>query len=120
MTSKDRNDMARQARNLSIALGLLDNYWDKLSVNLSTEDQSLLTTELEKLEPLLENSSDISETNDEAAKFLHVFEKIEPLAFLSDLDESGKRGASLTSPDEEVKIKILNYCVTLRKKIQSD
>ena len=120
MTPAENDDLSNRARNLTIALGFLESYWEQLSQNLTPEQQSLLVTELEKLEPKIQNSKDMSETSEEANKFFSVFSQIEPLAFLSDLEEPQKRGGSLPSPDDEVKIKILNYCVMLKKKMQEE
>jgi hypothetical protein len=110
----------KPAQNLTIALGILDSYWDKLAKNMTPEQQALLNVELEKLGPRIEKSRDLAETSAEAAKFFNVFSEIEPLSFLSDLDDSQKRGASLNSPEEEIKIKILNYCVMLKEKMQHE
>ena len=120
MTPAENDESNNHARNLTIALGFLESYWDQLSKNLTPEQQSLLVAELEKLEPRIQNSKDLNETSEEAIRFFSVFSQIEPLAFLSDLEGPQKRGGSLPSPEDEVKIKILNYCVMLKKKMQEE
>ena len=113
----ESDEAVQNAKNLTIALSILDSYWDKLSPSLSAEERKLLTSEIARLEPKIRESNNIAQTSEEAVKFFNIFSQIEPLSFLSDLDNTLKRGASLTSPEEEVRIKILNYCMTLKDKI---
>jgi hypothetical protein len=120
MSPAEFDEKARSAKNLSIALSILENYWDKLSKNLTPEQQSILTAELEKLEPKIKNSTGVEQTSMEASKFFQVFDQIEPLSFLSSMNENLERGATLTSPEEELKIKILNYCVNLKAKLKEE
>jgi hypothetical protein len=117
MTLDNETEAAKHAKNLTLALGILDSYWDRFSENMSPEERAMLTSELTDLEPRIRNSTNITETSEQAVRFFNVCSKIEPLAFLSDMDDSLNRGATLPAPDEEVKIKILNYCVTLKEKL---
>ena len=86
---------------------------------MSREEQAMLTNELADLEPRIRNSSNIAETGEQAARFFDVCSQIDSLAFLSNMDDSLNRGASLPQPEEEVKIKILNYCVQLKEKMDT-
>jgi hypothetical protein len=116
----ENDEAVQNAKNLTIALSILDSYWDKLSPSLTVEERKLLTSEIARLEPKIRESGSITQTSEEAARFFNVFQQIEPLSFLSDLDNTLKRGASLNSPEDEVKIKILNYCITLKDKIDDE
>jgi len=116
----ETNTAIQNAKNLTIALSILDSYWEKISPSLTREERTLLTNEIERLEPRIRESTNIAQTSEEAVKFFNIFSQIEPLSFLSDLDNTLKRGATLGSPEDEVKIKILNYCVTLRDKMDEE
>jgi hypothetical protein len=120
MSPDTDDERSMTAKNLTLALGLLENYWDKISADLTPEQQSQINAELLKLEPKIKKCKDLTEISEEAEKFLETFSTIEPLTFLSNLNEPMKRGASLISPEEDVKIKILNYCIKLEKKIQTE
>ena len=111
------DEAAKHAKNLTLALGILESYWERFAENMSAEDHAMLTNELTQLEPRIRNSASITETSEQAIRFFNVCSQIEPLSFLSNMDNTLNRGASLPAPDEEVKIKILNYCITLKEKM---
>lgn len=114
------DDAITQAKNLTIALRLLDSHWDRFTENMTDEQRTLLSNTISEIEPKVKNSSNISETSEEALRFFNICRQIESLALLTELEEPVVRGASLPDPDEEVKIKIINYCIQLKKKMQEE
>jgi hypothetical protein len=119
MVKNEDTDAVKQANNLTIALGMLDSFWERFAENLTPEQRELLKNELALLEPKIRNSQNITETSEHVVRFFDKCSQIESLSFLSNFNES-IRSAGLPSPEDEVKIKILNYCVNLKQKLQQD
>ena len=105
------------AKNLSVILGIIDSHWGKLTSSLSEEQLSYLESELTELEVSINSTDDTGKVNDIAKEFFHVFSRLGPLESLSQLDKGQQRSGSLTEPETEIKIRIINYCAMLKERI---
>ena len=102
---------------LSIVLGLLDNYWSRFTTDLSDEQMALLKDQLSGLANKVEYAEKPEDFYEASQNFFTTIASFEPLQFLANLDEQKSRGGSLPEPREDIKIKIINYCVMLQGKI---
>ena len=107
----------KDAENLVKIFNALNIQWRKFSSDLSSEHLSYLRTELSGLEEKLKSTQDNNEINRMSKLFIQTFSKLEPLEFLVNIENNDLRGGDLPETDEEIRIKIINYCVILCKKI---
>ena len=107
----------KDAENLMKILDALKVQWRKLSSDLKDEQLSYLKTELSELEIKLNSAQDIDEIGEISKIFIQTFSKLEPLEFMVNIEKNDLRSGDLPEADEEIRIKIINYCVILSKKI---
>jgi hypothetical protein len=108
-----------QVENLMKVMNILDTQWGKLTSNLTTEQLSDLKLEFSELENKMKSIKDIDEINDLSSNFIQMFSKMESLKFLANIDKASIRSGYLPELMEEMRIKIINYCVILQEKISS-
>ena len=102
---------------LTAVLGILENYWSKFTNDLSNQELSNLKAQLSYLESKIKNAKNPEELSSASKVFFENLAQVEQLRFLADIDKNQMRGGSLPTIDEAIKIKIINYCVTLQEKI---
>lgn len=102
---------------LSAVLGILDNYWTRFTSDLSPEQFNYLKDELFGLENKIRTAKSINDVNTASRDFFEMISKLKPLEFLANIDKSQMRGGTLPELQDDVKIKIINYCVMLQDKI---
>jgi hypothetical protein len=102
---------------LTMALGILDNYWTKFTSNLSKEQMQNLKQELTELELKIKSAKNNEEVTTASKNFFETLLNIESLEFLANVDKTHMRGGSLPEIQNDIKIKIINYCVTLQDRI---
>ena len=103
--------------NLTMVLGILDNYWAKFTSNLSEQQMHNLKQELTALELKIKSAKKYDEITAASKNFFNTLLDIESLKFLANLDKPHMRGGSLPEIQNDIKIKIINYCVTLQYRI---
>ena len=106
-------------KNLVTIFDTLDTQWGRLTSNLTTEQLSNLKLEFSELEDKMKLIKDIDKINDLSRNFIQMFSKMESLKFLANIDKTSIRSGNLPELMEEMRIKIINYCVTLQDKISS-
>jgi hypothetical protein len=106
----------QEEEKLSIVLGLLDNYWSRFTSDLSDKQMGLLKDQLSGLANKVEYAEKPEDIYEASQNFFSTIATFEPLKFLANLDEQKSRGGSLPEPSEDMKIKIINYCVMLKGK----
>jgi len=111
--------MMDHVKNLMTVLTLLDTNWGRLTSELSAEQLSNLKLEFLGLENKIKSIDTIDEMNDLSKDFISGFSKVEPLEFLANIDKTQMRSGSLTELIEEIRIKIINYCVALQERINT-
>ena len=117
--STEKGESMDEVEKLATILGVLDYYWKKMTSDLSTEQLLLLKEELSELETKIKSSENITDINAAAKQFFDNFPNIGPLEYLANIKEQKMRGGDLPKVDEEIRIKIINYCVTLQDKIET-
>ena len=106
-----------EAKNLATILSFLDFRWGKLNTELSEEELSHLELELAGLRDKIKETDNFDEVNDLSKNFIQRFSELEHLEFLANIQKNQIRSGGLPSPEEEIKIKIINYCVLIQNKI---
>ena len=106
-------------RNLIKILNILDAQWGKLTPDLTREQLSNLKLEFSGLENQMKSVGNVEEINNLSKDFIQIFSKVEPLEFLTNIDKTPMRSGSLNEEIEEIRIKIINYCVALQERIIS-
>jgi hypothetical protein len=106
-------------KNLMTILTLLDSQWGKLTSELSNEELLQLKQEFSGLENKMASIDDIDKMNELSDHFIQGFSHMEPLEFLASIAQPQMRGGGLPDIAEEIRIKIINYCVTLQDKIDT-
>ncbi len=106
-------------KNLMTILDILDTQWGKLTSDMTVEQLSDLRLEFSGLENKMKSIKDIDEINDLSRDFIQMFSKLKSLEFLANIDKTQMRSGSLTELIEEIRIKIINYCVILQEKIST-
>ena len=107
-----------EVKNLMTILDVLDNYWDKLTKDLTVDQSSYLKSELSKLKGKMKSAKNIDEVNEVAKEFFEAFAKLEPLEFLIDFQKSQMRSGGIDEVVEEIKMKIINYCVEFQDRFE--
>lgn len=108
------------ANKLALILKFLNEKWDSITSILTVDQANYLQKEIEKLTTKLQkNTNDNDHTQLIASEFLPIFDNIEPLQFLTELDEAKLRSGNFFNKpiddlEEDVAIKLLNSL----KKIQ--
>ena len=102
---------------LSVVLGIMDGNWKSINAALSKDQRDYLLNQISVLEQKLRSSRNIGDTDEAARNFFKALYKIASLRFLTDLGTAKLRGGRLLEPDDEIKIKILNFCTVLRTRI---
>ena len=100
-----------------MVLRFIDDHWDKLRHELSSDDIKILIDGLETLKNEAETASSAIDLNKPAKEFFQVFQNIEPLEFLGGTLGSQMRSLSPKKKQEDLQTKILNYCGLLIEKI---
>lgn len=106
-------------KNLMTILTLLDAQWGKLTSGLSDEQYLLLKQEFSGLEDKMKSINNVDEMEHLSNEFIQGFSNMKPLEFLTNIDQPQMRGGGLPDIAEEIRIKIINYCVTLKDKIDT-
>lgn len=105
-------------KNLMTILDVLDTYWDKLTRDLTDEQSSYLKSEFLKLKDKIKSAKNIDEVNEVAKDFFEAFAKLEPLEFLIGIQKSQMRSGGIDEVVEEIKMKIINYCVEFQERFE--
>ena len=105
------------AKNLLTVMKLLDTLWDKLTSDLTEEQIAYLTGEINSFKSKVKSSTNSDEINDVAKDFYKIFSKIESMEELASVNIPEMRGASLPEPEEEIRIRLLNYCETMANRL---
>ncbi|UCH88644.1 MAG: hypothetical protein JSV49_10385 [Thermoplasmata archaeon] len=108
-----------EAKNLATILSILDNLWVKLTSDLTPEQLELLKKELAELELKMKEAKSTEEINQIAKDFYPTFSKLESLEFLANPEKIQMRSGSLPDIEEEIKIKLINYCVVLQDRLKT-
>lgn len=106
-----------EERILIMVLRFIDEHWEQFKDELSDEHMKILKDSLERLKGEASSADGIEALNEPAKDFFSVFNEIEPLTFLGDSQKSQLRSISLKQTNEDMKIKIFNYCGILIEKI---
>jgi hypothetical protein len=103
---------------LTAVLGILENYWPRFTSDLSNEQLTYLKSELSGLADKMKSAKDTNDISNASRTFFDTLSAMKPLEFLANLDNPHNRGGSLPEVDNEIKIKIINYCVLLQDRIE--
>ncbi len=103
---------------LSAILSILNNYLDRFTADLTPEQMSILHDELSGLKESVDSAKSSSDIDIASKKFYESITNFKHLEFLTDLDKNKLRGGSLPGSQEDIKIKIINYCVVLQERIE--
>lgn len=106
-------------KNLVTILNLLDTQWGKLTSDLTPEQLELLKKEFLELQNKMNSIENIDQLNDLSKDFIQGFSNVEPLDFLAKIGQPQMRGGSINDVVEEIRIKIINYCVNLQDRIEN-
>jgi len=106
-------------KNLVTILNLLDTQWRKLTSDLTSEQLALLKNEFMELQNKMKSMENIDEMNNLSKDFIQGFSNVEPLDFLAKIDQPQMRGGSINDVVDEIRIKIINYCVNLQERIDN-
>jgi hypothetical protein len=105
------------AENLLKVLELLDTSWSQVSSELTDEQLLEFKNDLEDFQQKIESSESREEINKTARDFYQICSDLKYLKDISEAEFPDIRGASLPEKDEEIKIKIINYCETLASRM---
>ena len=106
-----------EGEKLSTILGILGDYWNKFTSDL-TEDQLVnLKQELSILQTNVKTAKNLNDINEASKNFFEMLSKMEQLKFLADVYGGKMRGGDLPELEEEIRIKIINYCIMFQDKI---
>ena len=108
-----------ESHKMTTILSVLNDEWDNFIKMLTDEQINYLKLEIAELERSLKNSERGEDTAKAAKTFIDAFTQIEPLSFLTRVDVAQMRSGSLPEREEEIKIKLLNYCAIIRNKIDA-
>ena len=103
--------------NLYMVLRFIDDHWERLLAELTSDQIKTLKSALETLRNEANSAQSINELMEPAIEFFHVLSHIEPLSFLGNTQGSRMRSLSPKKKQEDLQIKILNYCGILIEKI---
>ena len=107
-----------EGEKLSTVLDVLGNYWDKFTSDLNEKEFNLLQQELSTLQTSIQSAQNIDEINGASRNFFEMLSNFEQLKFLADVYNTKMRGGDLPEIEEEIRIKIINYCIMFQEKIE--
>jgi hypothetical protein len=97
-------------------LGILDGNWDTFTKDLNNEELGYLRIEIANLKEKMETAENKDDIDNIAKNFFDSLKKVSSMEILVKLNIPDTRSGSLPESDEEVKIKLINYCVGLFNK----
>ena len=106
-------------KNLITILNILDTQWGKLTSDLTEKQLSDLKLEFSELKNKIKSIENMDDINELSKNFIQKFSEVEPLEFLANIDKTQMRSGNLTELIEEIRIKIINYCVALQERIDT-
>jgi hypothetical protein len=109
-----------ESKQMTTILAVLNDEWNNFIKMLSDEQIDYLKLEIGELRRNLEKSEKNEDTANAARTFIEAFNHIEPLSFLTRIEGAHMRSGSLPEREEEIKIKLLNYCAIIRGKIEAE
>lgn len=110
--------LMEEEEKLTAVLGILENYWGRITADLSAEQLSHLKLELSGLADKMKSAKNNEDITSASKNFFQSISNLKPLEFLANLDKQKTRSGSLPEMSDEIKIKIINYCVILQDKIE--
>lgn len=113
-----RADIMNEGEKLSTVLDVLGNYWDKFTSDLTEKEFNLLQQQLSTLQSNIQSAQNIEEINGASKNFFEMLSNFEHLKFLADVYNTKMRGGDLPELEEEIRIKIINYCIKFQEKIE--
>jgi hypothetical protein len=105
------------AKFLMAILNVLDRYWGKFTSDMTQEQLNELQNEISTLKTKMTSTKDYDQVNVIAKEFFDNLSGIGALKDLADIGQTQMRSGSMPEREEDIKIKIINYCVMLDDKI---
>ena len=106
-------------KNLVTIFDVLDTQWRKLTSDMTKEELSNLNLEHSGFKNDIESINNINDIDELSKDFIEKLSKVESLEFLTNINKPPMRSGNLTEIVEEIRIKIINYCVTFQDKINT-
>lgn len=106
------------SKNLAVVLNILEEYWGTLTPNITDEQLSGIEVELTSLENRMKQSKNTGDMNDASKDFFQVLKNMESFNTILDFNKLPLRSGSLPDLDEDIRIKIINYCVIIKDRIK--
>jgi hypothetical protein len=106
------------ANRLSALLSVLSGHWDRLSEDMDPQQLSELRDIFSQLETRMEKSGTAADIESAASEFFQAISRFESLRSLIDAGETTMRSGSLPLPEEEIRIKIINYCAIVTDRLK--
>lgn len=107
------------ANRLSALLGVLSGHWDRLSEDMDQNQLSELSDLFSRLEFQMGEAGNAEQIESAASDFFMAISKFDILKGFLEAKDTAMRSGSLPLPEEEIRIKIINYCAIVNDRIMT-